>query len=100
MHEATSTPKDPEIPKPFADAASGAFMGSPLKKQRASLSASDENSLRRRSASASLSKVLELGGPDDVAHDTSGGFGGELKPEGEPRPESPKIKKEEHDEEL
>ncbi|PLN74791.1 hypothetical protein BDW42DRAFT_199767 [Aspergillus taichungensis] len=45
---APGLPSVPEVPKPTATGLDGGFVGSPLKKQRASVSQADENALRRR----------------------------------------------------
>ncbi|KAB8268386.1 hypothetical protein BDV30DRAFT_14919 [Aspergillus minisclerotigenes] len=63
----------PEVPKPAANNLNGEFVGSPLKKQRASVSQADENALRRRIESG-LSQPVS-GALDSAAsegHQTAG----------------------------
>lgn len=54
----------PEAPKPTVNTLNGGFIGSPLKKQRASVSQSDEESMRRRIESG-LSQEITNVGPED-----------------------------------
>ncbi|PWY84491.1 hypothetical protein BO94DRAFT_536047 [Aspergillus sclerotioniger CBS 115572] len=58
---ATATP---EAPKPAANTLDGGFIGSPLKKQRASVSQSDEESMRRRIESGLSQEITNIG-PED-----------------------------------
>ncbi|KAE8387778.1 hypothetical protein BDV23DRAFT_160510 [Aspergillus alliaceus] len=55
----------PEVPRPAVNTLNGEFVGSPLKKQRASVSQADENALRRRIESG-LSQPVS-GALDSVA---------------------------------
>ncbi|KAJ5290085.1 uncharacterized protein N7443_010338 [Penicillium atrosanguineum] len=67
----------PEKPQASADAVDG-FLGSPLKKQRASVSTADENALRRRIAESSgrINEVLGSGSNENKA--ATGSFGDKL----------------------
>ncbi|KAE8146562.1 hypothetical protein BDV25DRAFT_162246 [Aspergillus avenaceus] len=67
----------PDVPKPLANALNGEFVGSPLKKQRASVSQADENAMRRRIESG-LSQEISPGmdsaapeNPQDAAMSSS-----------------------------
>ncbi|KAJ5594852.1 uncharacterized protein N7459_001060 [Penicillium hispanicum] len=63
------------------------FLGSPLKKQRASVSTADENALRRRIAESSsrINEVLEPGA-DETKPPSTGSFGDNLNPQGSAAP--------------
>lgn len=73
----TSGTAKPDQPQPSLDAADG-FVGSPLKKQRASVSQADENALRRRIAESSgrINEVLGTGKSDSKT--SEGSFGKKL----------------------
>lgn len=74
MQTETETPEQPQA---SADAV-GDFLGSPLKKQRASVSAADENALRRRIAESSgrINEVLGSGSNENKP--ATGSFGDKL----------------------
>lgn len=80
---ATAGPSEP----PTTDAAAG-FIGSPLKKQRASVSAADENALRRRIAESSgrINEILGTGSETKPAS-----FGEDIKPDSEPIKEDEEL---------
>lgn len=59
-----------ETPKPAANPLNGGFIGSPLKKQRASVSHSDEDAMRRRMESG-LSQEITNVGPGDSTKATN-----------------------------
>ncbi|KAJ5095436.1 hypothetical protein NUU61_004792 [Penicillium alfredii] len=71
-----------EPSQPVGDPTDG-FLGSPLKKQRASVSGQDENALRRRIAESSgrINEVLGSAGPSDAKTGSSESFGEKLKSE-------------------
>ncbi|KAB8257748.1 hypothetical protein BDV32DRAFT_126904 [Aspergillus pseudonomiae] len=85
----------PEVPKPAANNLNGEFVGSPLKKQRASVSQADENALRRRiesGLSQPVSGALDSAaseGPQTAGADSSS-FGAQPQP----------VSQENEDEEL
>jgi hypothetical protein len=81
----------PEKPQASADAVEG-FLGSPLKKQRASVSTADENALRRRIAESSgrINEVLGSGSNENKP--ATGSLGDKL--------DDAPIKSENIDEEL
>jgi hypothetical protein len=92
----------------------GAFVGSPLKKQRASVSEADEGSLRRRMESGlsqEISGALGSAGEQTQTGTTANTFGGSLKPQGpalqqpapalqQPALQQPTLQQPEEDEEL
>lgn len=74
----TTDTETPEKTQPSTDAVDG-FLGSPLKKQRASVSTADENALRRRIAESSgrINEVLGTGTTENKTAST-GSFGDKL----------------------
>lgn len=77
----TASTSGPEPPQPTADL-SDAF-GSPLKKQRASVSTADENALRRRIAESSgrINEVLGSSAPESTPSSSTFGIDLNLTPE-------------------
>lgn len=75
----TTDTETPEKTQPSTDAVDG-FLGSPLKKQRASVSTADENALRRRIAESSgrINEVLGTGTTENKTTST-GSFGDKLE---------------------
>ncbi|PWY64643.1 hypothetical protein BO83DRAFT_138619 [Aspergillus eucalypticola CBS 122712] len=55
-----------ETPKPAANTLNGGFIGSPLKKQRASVSHSDEDAMRRRMESGLSQEITNVGPGDSI----------------------------------
>ncbi|PKX92203.1 uncharacterized protein P174DRAFT_462667 [Aspergillus novofumigatus IBT 16806] len=80
-----SSTAGPEAVKAAVNTLDGAFVGSPLKKQRASVSEADESSLRRRMESGlsqEISGALGSAGEQTQTGTTANTFGGSLKPQG------------------
>ncbi|KAJ5590812.1 hypothetical protein N7450_004784 [Penicillium hetheringtonii] len=77
--KANASSAAPEQPVPAINGPEG-FVGSPLKKQRASVSTADENALRRRIAESSgrINEVLGSGTDNDTSTANSGSFGDSL----------------------
>lgn len=77
--KATPSSAAPEQPVPTINGPDG-FLGSPLKKQRASVSTADENALRRRIAESSgrISEVLGTSTDKDSQTADAGPFGDKL----------------------
>lgn len=93
--KATPSSAAPEQPVPTINGPDG-FLGSPLKKQRASVSTADENALRRRIAESSgrISEVLGSGADNDSKAVGAGSFGDKLGSN------APNLGKDEEEEEL
>lgn len=70
-----TTPAKPAEPVPPTGDVTEAFLGSPLKKQRASVSGADENALRRRIAESSGRINEVLGDNNDNKTASTGSFG-------------------------
>ncbi|EAW09754.1 uncharacterized protein ACLA_039700 [Aspergillus clavatus NRRL 1] len=87
-----------EAPKPAVNTLDGGFIGSPLKKQRASVSEADESALRRRMESGLSKEISALGtSGEGTAAATAANpnlFGGSLKPQ------EPTLQPTNEDEEL
>lgn len=87
--------------KPAMNAASGEPAGSPLKKQRASVSGADENAIRKRIGSGLSTNITDALGSSGAADITGFGttstpFGGSLKP---PEPGPQQVPSQPQDEE-
>jgi hypothetical protein len=109
-----SSTAGPETVKAAVNTLDGAFVGSPLKKQRASVSEADEGSLRRRMESGlsqEISGALGSAGEQTQTGTTANTFGGSLKPQGpalqqpapalqQPALQQPTLQQPEEDEEL
>lgn len=87
--------------KPAMNVANGESAGSPLKKQRASVSGSDENAIRKRIGSGLSTNITDALGSSGAADTTGFGtistlFGGSLKP---PEPGPQQVPSQPQDEE-
>lgn len=87
--------------KPAMNAANGEPAGSPLKKQRASVSGADENAIRKRIGSGLSTNITDALGSSGAADITGFGttstpFGGSLKP---PEPGPQQVPSQPQDEE-
>lgn len=92
----------PEVAKAAVNTLNGGFVGSPLKKQRASVSEADESSLRRRMESGlsqEISGALGSAGEQTQTGTNANTFGGGLKPQG-PALQQPALQQTEEYEEL
>ncbi|KAJ5167995.1 uncharacterized protein N7482_003589 [Penicillium canariense] len=89
-----TTPAKPSEPAPPVGGAADAFLGSPLKKQRASVSGADENALRRRIAESSGRINELLGASGDSKSAGTGSFGDKLNSQ------TPSVSPQNDDEEL
>lgn len=90
-----------ETKKSAVDSLDSAFVGSPLKKQRASVSGADEDGLLKRMGSGLTSNIGEVLGSSKVSDgganpSATSAFGGSL---GQPQP-TQQPKQEEDEEEL
>lgn len=72
-----ATPVKPSEPALPTGDVTEAFLGSPLKKQRASVSGADENALRRRIAESS-GRINEVLGNSDDKKVSTGSFGDKI----------------------